>query len=191
LDNAVSDNLYNAIIVAIDFEGTQHILADKSLNRGVQVGLAILDTRDLTYPSTTTNNCISIYNFVAGSAACHKKAKRQFLLGTTVRIALEDMRAAIEACMPRYRNIILVGYDVNNKLIALRNLHFDFQQLPMDVIDAQWVAKKVDGFPSLQLRRVLQELDCPYERLHCAGNDAHFTLRALLLLAARACVERE
>ncbi|GES66638.1 polynucleotidyl transferase [Aspergillus terreus] len=190
-DDAVPDNLYDAIIVAIDFEGTQHILANKSLNRGVQVGLAILDTRDLTYLSITAQHCISTYNFAAGPATCNKKAERQFLFGTTVHITLEDMRAAIEACMPQYRNIILVGHDINNELIALRNLHFDFEQFPMDVIDTQWVAKEVGGFPSLQLRRVLQELDCPYERLHCAGNDAHFTLRALLLLAARACAGNE
>ncbi|EAU29598.1 predicted protein [Aspergillus terreus NIH2624] len=190
-DDDVPDNLYDAIIVAIDFEDTQHILADKSLNRGVQVGLAILDTRDLTYLSNATKHCISTYNFAGGSTACQEKAERQFLFGTTVHIPLEDMRAAIEACMARYRNIILVGYDVSNDLIALRYLHFDFQQFPMDVIDTQWVAKGVGGFPSLQLRRVLQEPDCPYERLHCAGNDAHFALRALLLLAARACAGME
>ncbi|KAL5360182.1 hypothetical protein BJX96DRAFT_175051 [Aspergillus floccosus] len=188
-DTSIPDNLYDAVIVAIDFEGTQHILADKSLNLGVQVGLAILDTRELT--SSSTNNCISTYNFAAGSATRHEKAGRQFLFGKSVHIALEDLRTAIEVCMPQYRNIILVGHDVNNELIALRDLHFDFEQFPMDVIDTQWVAKEVGGFPSLQLRRMLQELEWPYGRLHCAGNDVHFTLRALLLLAARACAGKK
>ena len=36
----------------------------------------------------------------------------------------------------------------------------------------------------LTLRRLLQNVSCPFAHLHIGGNDAHFTLRALLLLAA-------
>ena len=31
----------------------------------------------------------------------------------------------------------------------------------------------------------MTELKCPFNKLHCAGNDAHFALRALLLLAVQ------
>lgn len=37
----------------------------------------------------------------------------------------------------------------------------------------------------LRLGHLLQELDCPFGYLHNAGNDANYTLRALLLLTVR------
>ena len=37
---------------------------------------------------------------------------------------------------------------------------------------------------SLRLKNILAKLNCPAERCHVAGNDANFTLRALLLLVA-------
>lgn len=33
------------------------------------------------------------------------------------------------------------------------------------------------------LGKLLEWLDCPHDRLHNRGNDAHFTLRAIILLA--------
>lgn len=35
------------------------------------------------------------------------------------------------------------------------------------------------------LGNLLAQLQCPFDRLHNAGNDAHFTLRAALLMASR------
>jgi hypothetical protein len=37
----------------------------------------------------------------------------------------------------------------------------------------------------VRLGHLLQELDCPFGYLHNAGNDANYTLRALLLLMVR------
>jgi hypothetical protein len=36
------------------------------------------------------------------------------------------------------------------------------------------------------LKNILRQVKCPHANaIHCAGNDAHFTLRAALLLAAQ------
>lgn len=37
---------------------------------------------------------------------------------------------------------------------------------------------------------LLGALSCPFDQLHCAGNDANFTLRDLLSLATRDLVEQ-
>lgn len=42
---------------------------------------------------------------------------------------------------------------------------------------------------ALTLGELLSELKCPHNWLHNAGNDANYTLRALLLLAIRSCHE--
>lgn len=44
------------------------------------------------------------------------------------------------------------------------------------------------GITILDMRQILlSELQCPFGYLHGAGNDANYTLRALLLLAIRGC----
>ncbi|KAH7121408.1 hypothetical protein EDB81DRAFT_813900, partial [Dactylonectria macrodidyma] len=35
------------------------------------------------------------------------------------------------------------------------------------------------------LEKLLDSLDIPYANLHAAGNDAHFTLRAILMIVVR------
>lgn len=37
---------------------------------------------------------------------------------------------------------------------------------------------------NISLRHLLNHFTCPFTRLHCVGNDANFTLRILLALAA-------
>jgi hypothetical protein len=41
---------------------------------------------------------------------------------------------------------------------------------------------KANAFSGRSLERVLERLECPHAHMHSAGNDANFTLRALLLL---------
>lgn len=42
----------------------------------------------------------------------------------------------------------------------------------------------------MKLWQLLEELECPYDKLHNAGNDAYFTLRVLLLLAIRGYADK-
>jgi hypothetical protein len=46
------------------------------------------------------------------------------------------------------------------------------------------------SYNSPTLRRLLLALGCPFTKLHCVGNDANFTLKALLLLAAKNCIRQ-
>lgn len=49
------------------------------------------------------------------------------------------------------------------------------------------ITSQVLPYFALTLGELLTELECPHNWLHNAGNDANFTLRALLLLAVRSC----
>lgn len=51
------------------------------------------------------------------------------------------------------------------------------------------IISQVLPYFALTLGELLTELECPHNWLHNAGNDANFTLRALLLLATRSCDE--
>jgi hypothetical protein len=50
------------------------------------------------------------------------------------------------------------------------------------------IAAEVIPSCSSNLGKILKELQCPFKNLHSAGNDAHFTLRSLLLLATKSYV---
>ena len=47
------------------------------------------------------------------------------------------------------------------------------------------IASKILPNIPITFSSVLSELQCPFQNLHIAGNDAYFTLRVLLLLATR------
>lgn len=52
------------------------------------------------------------------------------------------------------------------------------------------ITSQVLPYFALALGELLTELECPHNWLHNAGNDANFTLRALLLLAVRSCRDK-
>jgi hypothetical protein len=53
------------------------------------------------------------------------------------------------------------------------------------LLDTAKIAEESFGYWVGSLSKVLRTLGCPYDGLHCAGNDANFTLKALFLLAAK------
>ena len=87
----------------------------------------------------------------------------------------------------RLRNVLLVGHDVGKDLEYLRDkLDFDLTTIPSITafIDTQRIAREVFHFPkkNLSLHRMLLSLGLPARQLHNSGNDAFYTMQALLLL---------
>jgi hypothetical protein len=78
---------------------------------------------------------------------------------------------------------VLVGHGITADLHVLQALGFQFPALLSSVLDTSRVANEVFEIWAGSLRDLLLALQCSFNRLHCAGNDANFTLRALLLLA--------
>ncbi|KAL5094247.1 hypothetical protein Trisim1_008345 [Trichoderma cf. simile WF8] len=178
----------DSVLVAIDFENTANF--DKSTNlpiKDVQVGLAILDPTHLS-SSTSSEHLIPTYNFVAGSAEYRRKAELKFLFGKPVVIDHCHMLTSIMQCIPLGRKVLLVGHDIRHEIRILRQLKFDFSRFDITgSLDTFRIAQQVLPYFSLSLGELLTELQCPHNWLHNGGNEAHFTLRALLLLAERSC----
>ncbi|KAM6487210.1 hypothetical protein HDV62DRAFT_349305 [Trichoderma sp. SZMC 28011] len=98
------------------------------------------------------------------------------------------MLTSIMQCIPLDRKVLLVGHDIRHEIRILRQLKFDFSRFDITgSIDTFRIAQQILPYFSLSLGELLTELQCPHNWLHNGGNDAHFTLRALLLLAERSC----
>lgn len=176
---------YDGVLVSIDFEHLENLQQDESLNLDTQVGLALLDTRHLA--TSKSDEIISTFNFASGSQQYCKKVSKKFLFGKSISIHQRDLLNSIQSLIPTSRHIILVGHAVINELQVLKKLKLDFLEV-IAILDTQRIAHQV--LPECSpcghgLGDLLDEFGCPYDKLHCAGNDAHFTLRLLLLLAAK------
>lgn len=167
---------YDAVIVSIDFEHTTNLLNGFQNSQNSQAGLAILDTRDL--------RSIKTYNLITGSLRYTTNAANKFLFGQSVSIQPGLLLDRIMSVMPKERNTILLGHGVAVELRILNALGFEFAGI-LAVLDTEKLANEVLESGSLSLRKVLESLECPFSKLHCGGNDAHFTLWAALMLAAQ------
>lgn len=106
----------------------------------------------------------------------------------SVILARNDITAYIKSLLPWTRQVVLVGHDIDNDLRALDSLQFDYSGFR--ILDTVRISREVFPRSSLTLSRLLLKLECPHSRLHCAGNDANFTPRALILLAINMSVGR-
>ena len=122
-------------------------------------------------------------------------AAAQFHLGTSTHPNQDDVNEVILKLLHipdeiqgfshrRHRKIVLVGYGIRSDLLILRRRGIIFEEIGTIVtkLDITYIVREVLGM-NFQLRGLLTTLDCPSSKVHNAGNDANFTLRALLLLA--------
>jgi hypothetical protein len=94
------------------------------------------------------------------------------------------------ALLPPFRNLVFVGHRIHNDIQTLRVLDFRFSRSLAYILDTDSVVKNVLGTWHGSLGALLQKMDSLFDKLHCAGSDANFTLRALLLLAAQGFIEQ-
>ena len=177
------------VFIAIDLEYLSNFKQDSSQNLNSQVGVAILDSRSLI--SSPPQTAISTYNFVTGSTSYCAATAKKYLFDKTITIHQRDILFNLESFIPRTRNIILVGHDIRNDLQVLQLLDFDLHTSIGGILDLGKIASKLLPNIRITLSSILTELRCPFQNLHTAGNDAYFTLRALLLLAIRDYPEKE
>ncbi|KAI3330751.1 hypothetical protein F4824DRAFT_504823 [Ustulina deusta] len=181
--------LSDPVIVSIDFENLTEIIRNSRLLQGsnYEAGVAILDTKDLRH-SPDYDAMISIFNFAMGSAAYTARASHRFLFGNS--ITTDNIFDSVRSCIPQDRNIVFIGCGVNQDLRAMQSLGFDFLAGDFTAVDIFKLAGEVFGKRNWagSLRDLLSILKCPYTNLHCAGNDASFTLQASLLLTVQGFV---
>ncbi|PMD21492.1 hypothetical protein NA56DRAFT_127805 [Hyaloscypha hepaticicola] len=183
-------NYSDIVFSSVDFENLEGIRSHAHCTglyrrTHAQVGVSILDTKSLS-ASIPPQEAINSFNFVIGrSSSTHRRVEKKFLFGETQRIRLPGIVSSLEQLLDRDRNLVLVGHRIARDHTLLKVLGFDLETSVFGVLDTGDLAQYIFGGPKLRLRSLLTELKCPFDNLHCAGNDAHFALRALLLLAVQ------
>jgi hypothetical protein len=162
------------ILFAIDLENMSSRRQRRSAN--YQLGVAIFDPQQ-------PNRAISTYNFVGGSTEYFAKAGWRFLFGQSFRVEKHLVAEYVKSLYPESRDIILVAHNLSSELRGLNSLGIPLQF--KCGLDTQSVAREL--FPALshppKLNYLTKLLDIPTHFRHCAGNDAHVELVALLALA--------
>lgn len=174
----------NVVFVSIDFENGSG-LVDSGPDVPLQLGIATLDTQEFC-SAVHPKDIISTFNFATGPSRYLASVNIKFLFGETTQMSSSDIVPKIESHIPGTRPTILVGHGMAIELRVLQHLHFKLPKSVIGIIDTQAITSQVfSSGHHWSLRHVLQEFQCPFDNLHSAGNDAHFTLRCLLLLVSR------
>jgi hypothetical protein len=97
--------IHDAVLIAIDFEQLGNIRQDDSLNLDSQVGLAILNVRDIM--SLNPSEIISTFQFASGSPGYCERTSKKFLFGNCTSIKQKDMLNSIKSLIPGSRSISL------------------------------------------------------------------------------------
>lgn len=170
------------VLVAIDCENTETMKSGFAQREDCQIGLAILDTKEIN--RMPPDELISTLNFATGSPSYQSRASRKFMFGETITISPPNIVSHIKSSILPARNVVFVGHAIHNDLHALKAFHFEYPVLLSSVLDPFKISNEVFQYWCRPLGDLLLRLGCSFSRLHSAGNNANFTLRALLLLAA-------
>lgn len=181
--NATKSRLSDVVLISIDFENISIENSSLPVEANRQAGIAILDTRSMT--QQPVDQLLRTHMFTTGTPDYVVKASNRFHFGETVVAPPSMLMSCIRSCIPPNRRLVFVSHGVTNDLLVLQSLGFRFSDNVVAVLDTVHVADEVFGNWNGALNRLLRELECPHSKLHCAGNDANFTLKALLLLAVK------
>lgn len=170
----------NIVLLALDIEGN---VAQKGV---FEVGLASIDSRVVAAATE------GLESFKTTNFATRKNRERKFMHGPTIRVDSGMMAKAIidhiqtlsrEANEPR---IVLICHGLLHELRTLDDLGVHLEDLPITgVVDTHELGRTVLG-KSGSLEQMLNMTAIPTRQnsLHCAGNDAHYTLQVVLALLA-------
>lgn len=165
------------VAVEVDYPRGRQFLDEQSY----RIGLSILDTRCIT-GQIDASKPIASYQFIINDSRSCRTAKKRFLFGESETISLSGFAARLEMLV-HGRDYVLAGHGMDTDLKLLNEIDPKIATNAAYVLDTVKVAQ----FPlqlhyRYSLEKLLAELDIKYAKLHTAGNDAHFALRALLML---------
>ncbi|KUJ17783.1 uncharacterized protein LY89DRAFT_733605 [Mollisia scopiformis] len=190
---AISSDFSDAVLVALDIEGT----------KAREIGFSILDTRSFSASVLTDPNpSIQTYNYIIRQNEV-KTIQRQFKYGISQRIDIRwvpwGLNKVLKTGSPdpaitEARNVILIGHNIGSDFGMLLRAGIRFEQvLKIPVVDTRVACLQIFQKESMQPSPGLEEL---VERLnvdklrnwkHVAGNDANVTLKVLLKMVIHSC----
>lgn len=196
----------SVVFVCVDVEAWEH-----NPNMITELGFATLDTRDLTtiVPGEAGINWVNAirprhfriieYKDCINKDYVHGCADR-FEFGTSEFISLKDAPEVISSCFKfpfsktgdnliddfSTRNIVLVGHDVISDVTYLRTIGFEICSIPniLETIDTALMYRyfRREMNPR-NLGATIADLGIVGWNLHNAGNDAVYTLQAMISIA--------
>jgi hypothetical protein len=188
-----TSTIRDVLFVSVDvdtFQGYENISEDKKYH----IGITTLDTRRLIdlYNTSTTNtwnikgmvqSTVKSYQYTIGRHRYTRRADRRFLFGESEEINLCDIQAKFETLVAQRRYILVVhGGNEDAKFLENFGIVSSAAYILDTVKTAQFILRLYFRY---SLERLLEELQIEYRNLHAAGNDAHYALRALLMLTVK------
>ncbi|KAH8781288.1 hypothetical protein F5883DRAFT_170091 [Diaporthe sp. PMI_573] len=126
---------------------------------------------------------IESHHYIVGNPKFARHKANKFLFGNPKTISLSGLKDQLQLFTSN-RDIILVFHGGHRELWALKALNIHLNPLyTIDTVKAAQYPLQLSYRCSLE--KLLLELEIPCTALHNAGNDAHFVLRAVLMLAVR------
>ena len=173
----------DALLVSVDVDtrgGYEAISPEQSFH----IGVSIFDTRCLVQKLDDPRDAITSYQFINRDSRPCKWAAKSFLFGETELMTLHDIASRI-SLLTKDRDYVLVAHGAGEDVKVLNDIGPKIVDRASYVLDTVKAAQ----FP-LQLsyrysvEKFFDELGIGYAKLHAAGNDAHFVLKTLLMIAA-------
>jgi hypothetical protein len=177
-----SRSLQGPLLVSIGFECVSYP-SENFVGRDLydRMGVAILDTQDLTNAVTPDDVPVSTHVFSTGPRVYERQADS----GDLWCMAHESLASDLSSLLPKTREIVLVGQELN--MVKLYPLCFDWSAYDIaGVVRVNSVASEMMMPGSHRnTANLLHHLDCSHAGVSSAGTDAQGALRAALLLATR------
>ncbi|KAK6065198.1 QDE-2-interacting protein [Seiridium cupressi] len=155
-----ASSISDLLLVAIDIdtrEGYDQIISNQQLH----VGVSLFDSRSVETSGATTSS----------------------YFGQSESILISELKPRLEQAVSA-RDVVLVLHGAEQDLEVLKNLRIDLH--PIFVVDTVKAAQHPLGLHyRYSLEKLLEALGIPFTNLHAAGNDAHFALRALLMIVVK------
>lgn len=157
------------------------------------IGIACLDSRCLT-ELPTDDSITTRLLLIRRSSLPSNQRTRQYLFGTPEPSPPEAAREILQTTFRQVdqehgglRNVFLVGQNFNSDIIYLEDtIGFNVVSIPsiIAIIDTQQLARRVFNFrhKCISLQLLLSTLVIKARQLHNSGNDAVYTLKALIHL---------
>ncbi|KAK3718718.1 hypothetical protein LTR37_004937 [Vermiconidia calcicola] len=180
------------VFVAINFEGTA------GPREVTELGVSSFDTKQMFDDAHQTVQRLSIHDEHFRLA---RRRSRKFMFGNTTRITPDMLPEVLRGIFAFYQDkcpdgVIIVGHGLwDTEIREMDRYGVTIESLPAVVgtIDTAYhyqLCSDERGGPCGRLSDLLSayHIPCRPESLHCAGNDAHYTLRLVLALMLKKLV---
>ncbi|RGP75616.1 qde-2-interacting protein [Fusarium sporotrichioides] len=189
---------HDIVFICVDVEAIE-----RKPNPVSEVGISILDTRDIKgvhpkdvgrgwWPMIKTHHLrvheyagLRNYQFVKGCPDSFDFGKSIFPQKAELQ---ETIMGIFQPYLVSEREIIVVGHDVRQDITYFNQIGIDLRALAglTEPVDTQHLHQAwCSSTNGRGLVTVLNDLNIPNKHLHNAGNDAHYTLCAMLGIAVQ------